>query len=171
MPYEWTPPPPHTDIREWTLHLWPYRSLLRRDFVVFMGATAFLVGLPLIVLVGSPVLWGILPFIALMLWGLWAAISTSYKRGEVLETLSAGENRKLYLTRRAPNGDTLVWEAEAIWAKAHIHPTQGPVEHYITLTGGGREVEVGSFLDPSERKALYGELLDAIRQAATTGQD
>ena len=135
-----------------------------------MGATALLVALPMIVLVGSPVLWALLPFIGLMFWGLWFAISASYRHGETLETLTADADGKLKLTRRDPKGAVQDWEAEAIWAKVHIYPTQGPVEHYLTLTGGGREVEIGAFLDPSERQALYGDLIDAIRRVTAPVQ-
>ena len=45
----------------------------------------------------------------------------------------------------------------------HLHPKGGPVENYITLRGGDREVEIGAFLDVSERLALYGDLKRALR--------
>ena len=57
MPYEWLPPS-GDDIQR--LHLWPYRSLPRRGMVWFIGGTAALIGLPLLVLIGSPILWGVL---------------------------------------------------------------------------------------------------------------
>ena len=84
MPYEWSKTPPH-DKPDWQLSLWPYRSLLRKDFVIFIGATIALIALPLLAVIGSAVVWGLLPFFALALWGIWTALNVSYKRGEVVE--------------------------------------------------------------------------------------
>ena len=39
MPYEWIEPT-DPDAPKVELHLWPYRSLLRREFVIFIAATA-----------------------------------------------------------------------------------------------------------------------------------
>jgi uncharacterized membrane protein len=39
------------------------------------------------------------------------------------------------------------------------------VPHYITLKGNGREAELGRFLSEDERKALIGELSDALKAA------
>ncbi len=44
------------------------------------------------------------------------------------------------------------------WVKPKLHPTGGPVPHYLTLTGGPRVVELGAFLTEDERKILHGEL-------------
>lgn len=164
MPYEWTPEPPHRD-PHWQLSLWPYRSLLRKDFVLFMGATALIVALPLITVLGTAVLWGLLPFFALMIAGLWFAISISYKRGEVLEELIV-DDTNAHLTRHNPRGDRQEWQANRYWVSVHLHPKGGPVENYITLRGGDREVEIGAFLDASERLALYDDLKRALRADA-----
>jgi uncharacterized membrane protein len=43
------------------------------------------------------------------------------------------------------------------------YPKEGPVEHYLTLQGGPREVEIGAFLTVEERLALQRELLDRLR--------
>jgi uncharacterized membrane protein len=161
MPYEWTPDPPHQD-RQWQLSLWPYRSLLRKDFVLLMGATALIVTLPLVAVLGTAVLWGLLPFFLLMLWGLWTALNISYKRGEVLEELVVNETTA-HLTRHNPKGPTQTWEANRYWVSVHLHPKGGPVENYITLRGGDREVEIGAFLDAEERLALYDDLKRALR--------
>ena len=161
MPYEWSTQPPHHD-PHWELSLWPYRSLLRKDFVLFMGATATLIALPLITVVGTAVLWGLLPFFLLMFAGLWAALNISYKRGEVLEELVVNATTA-HLTRHNPQGPQQEWEANRYWVTVHLHPKGGPVENYITLRGGDREVEIGAFLDAEERLALYNELKTALR--------
>jgi uncharacterized membrane protein len=40
------------------------------------------------------------------------------------------------------------------------------VPNYVTLSGAGREVEIGAFLSEDERKALYGELSDRVAKLA-----
>ena len=161
MPYEWKPQP-SDHAPQWALSLWPYRSLLKRDFVIFIGSTAALVALPLLTLLGQPVLWGLLPFFLIMLAGVWFALHVSYKRGEVLEELRVDETHA-HLIRHNPKGAPQEWHANRYWVSVHMHPKGGPVEHYLTLRGGDREVELGAFLDVEERKALYDELTRALR--------
>jgi len=55
------------------------------------------------------------------------------------------------------------WQANRYWVTVHLHPKGGPVENYITLRGGDREVELGAFLDAEERANLYNELKGAFR--------
>ena len=40
------------------------------------------------------------------------------------------------------------------------------VENYVTLKGGGREVEIGAFLSPEERLVLHDELEAQLRRFA-----
>ena len=161
MPYEWTPPPAQAS-DERRLALWPYRSLLRRHFVIFIGATAALAALPLLAVLGTLVLWALLPFLLLTLWGIWFALSQSYKSGELLEELELGQNTAR-LTRHTPGKARQDWQANRYWITVQLYPTTGPVENYVTLRGGNREVEIGAFLDPEERLALYDELKTALR--------
>jgi uncharacterized membrane protein len=136
--------------------------LLRKDFVIFIGATAALVSLPLLTLIGKAVLWGLLPFFLIMIAGVWYALHVSYKRGEVVEELTVDADRA-HLTRYNPKGDVQEWEANRYWVTVHLHPKGGPVENYITLRGGDREVEIGAFLDAEERLTLYDDLTRAMR--------
>lgn len=171
MPYEWSPPPQSRSqsqsqsqgqTADWHLSLWPYRSLSRKHFVIFIGATAALAALPLLTVLGEPVLWALLPFFAMMLSGIWYALHVTYRRGEILEELSVGPETTR-LVRHDPRGEVKTWQANRYWVSVHLHPTAGPVANYLTLRGGDREVEIGAFLDPSERLALYDELRRALR--------
>ena len=154
MPYQWLPPSNNAEAR---LHLWPYRSLPRKGFVLFIGGTSAMVLFPLIAVLGSPVLWGILPFFALAIWGMWAALSRSYRDAEIVEDLTLTPD-SLSLTRHGPRGRRQDWQANPFWVSVHLHPTGGPVPHYLTLRGSGREVELGAFLSEEERIALRDEL-------------
>lgn len=159
MPYEWTPSkaPPSR------LSLWPHRSLLRRDFVLFMTATAALVSLPLFTVLGTPVLWALLlPFIA-MFSLLWWALRRSDKDGELLEELTLTDT-EAHLIRHNPRGPAQEWQANPYWVSVHLHPKGGPVENYLTLRGSDREVEIGAFLSPEERTTLFEELQTALAQ-------
>lgn len=163
MPYEWTRPDPAPGAPVAELHAWPYRSLPRRGMVVFIGLTCCLVAMPLLAVIGSPVLWGLLPFLAIAIAGLWWAIERSYTDGTVLEELRLWPDR-LCLTRHNPRAPRQDWEANPYWVRLHLHATGGPVEDYLTLKGNGREVELGAFLSPEERKSLHDELARALAE-------
>ena len=62
------------------------------------------------------------------------------------------------LKRTNPRGDTQKWSCDGYWSRTTIYAKEGPVPDYVTLTGNGREVEIGSFLSQDERKSLYEEL-------------
>ncbi len=168
MPYAWTTPreapersgassvpPPVLPVAE--LRLWPYRSLPVRGFVGFIAATAALSALPLVLVLGSAALWGLLPFLLLTLAGLWAALRHSYRTGEVVEELRLWPDR-VELVRHDPRRAPRRWEANPHWVRAALHEEGGPVPHYLTLTGAGRTVEIGAFLSENERVALKGEI-------------
>lgn len=159
MPYEWT----NSDNAEAELVLWPFRSLPRRGFVWFIGGTAALISIPLLAVLGTAMLWGLLPFLAATLAGIWRALSRSYRDGRLIEVLSLSLDR-ISLVRRAPDGTEQRWQANPYWVRLRIYPTGGPVPDYLTLKGGGREVEIGAFLTPSERRQLAGDLARHLAQ-------
>lgn len=130
-------------------------------FVVFMAATFVMIAVPLIAVLGSPVLWALLPFFALAIWGLWFAISRNKRDAALTETLTLWSDR-VELVRKEPRGNAKHWDANPHWVSVHLHPGDKPVEKYLTLRGAGREVELGAFLSPDEREALHGDLLKAL---------
>lgn len=167
MPYQWT-----KDISQEELDVWPHRSLSRQGFVVFISITCLLLCLPLFAVLGSGVLWGLLPFLVLAVGGVWIALNKSYKDAELLEHLTLTTER-IYLQRRDPRGRTQEWQANPYWASAHLHEAGGPVPNYLTLKGSGREVELGAFLSEDERKSLYAELQEKLSDLRShpAGQD
>ena len=157
MPYQWLPD--EGDTRH--LHLWPHRSLPPTGFVWFIGITVALISLPLLTMLGSPVLWGLLPFIALTVAGIWWALMRSYRDMEILEDVLLTPAR-MVLTRHGPHGQRREWEANPYWVQVALHPTGGPVPNYLTLKGGPREVEIGAFLSEEERVLLAQDLSTSL---------
>ncbi len=167
MPYEWIRTEA-TDSEPAELHLWPYRSLPRKGFVIFIGVTSALIALPLFAALGTFVFWGLLPFLAAAVWGVWHALSRSYRQGELIEVLTIAAGR-VDLRRREPNGKEQTWHANPYWIRVTLYPTGGRVPDYLTLKGEGREVEVGAFLTEGERKQLAGELRAAFAALQALG--
>ena len=157
MPYRWT----DTDPTESRLSLWPHRSLTARGFVAFFGATAALVAVPMLMTLGSPAVWMVLPFAGVTLWGLWAAIGRNSRDARALSEELVLTRDSIALTRHSPQGRQ-DWQANPHWVRVRLHPEGGPVPDYLTLKGNGREVELGAFLSDTERRALHGELADRL---------
>lgn len=164
MPYEWSLSDTSSD-QVHTLSLWPHRSLPRRGFAGFILITSAMISVPLFPLLGTAVLWGVLPFLVLSVGAIWFALERSYRDGRLHEELTIDAN-EIHLTRTSPNGRLQEWECESYWAKANMHATGGPVPHYVTLCGKGREVEIGAFLSEDERVSLFDELTDRLFKAS-----
>lgn len=156
MPYEWhDTAPDHTGALSYRLRAWPHQSLPRRGFVWFIGLTAAFMALPLVAMLGTPVLWGLLPFVLLVIGGVWYAIQRSYAQGEMIEELLL-DRRLVRITRHDPGGQRREWTTNSHWLRATLR--RGPVEAYLTLTDGRREIELGAFLTPDERRSLHDDL-------------
>lgn len=143
------------------LHLWPYRSLPRRGFAGFILLTCGFLALPLLAVLGTPVLWGLLPFFVLAVGGLWIALNRSYRDGEVTEVLRLWSDR-VELDRNDPRRPRRSWVANPHWVRVELHPEGGPVPQYLTLRGADRVVEIGAFLSKEERLELSDELKRAF---------
>jgi uncharacterized membrane protein len=116
---------------------------------------------PLLPLLGTPALWGVLGFAALAMTGVWAALRRSEADRTITEDLTLSPDR-ITLVRTGPRGRRQAWEANPYWVRAVLHPNAGPVPNYVTLQGGPREVELGAFLSEDERVALQGEVQAAL---------
>ena len=140
-----------------TIELWPYNSMKPKGFAFFLGATFALIALPLFSVLGTKVFWGLFPFLFLTLMGIWFALRKSLRDRQILEQLTLYKD-ELVLIRQDPNGEQKEWVCSPYWSKLKMYDKEGPVANYITLSGNGREVELGSFLGEDERKELFHEL-------------
>ena len=55
------------------------------------------------------------------------------------------------------------WEANPYWVRLRSHSE--PLPEYLTLTGGPREVELGAFMTPEERRRLSAQITTLLRAA------
>jgi uncharacterized membrane protein len=144
------------------LRLTPHRSLPPEGFVAFIGLTCGLIAIPMLALLGSPVVWGVLPFFVLVVGGLWVALRrNAADAGRLREELTLWSDR-MHLVRTNPRGARQEWEANPHWVRLSLRARGGPVENYLTLKGAGREVELGAFLSPQERADLCAGLERAM---------
>jgi uncharacterized membrane protein len=155
MPYDIREDIKDTQIK--IIEVWPYNSLKPKGFVLFLGSTFVLICLPLFNVLGTTVFWGLLPFLLVAFMGVWFALRRSLNDRQVLEQLTLSQE-EVALIRQDPTGEHKRWVCSPYWSKLKIYKTEGPVRNYITLTGNGREVELGAFLSEDERKTLYDEL-------------
>ncbi len=161
MPYRWE----ETSDSEERLRLWPHNSLPPRGAMVRVLAV-FLFGLvPLLAVLGSVLLWGLLPFLLATVGGLWLAFEANYRARSVHEelTLSGTQAR---LVHHGPRSRHQEWRCNRYWARPELHAAGGPVPNYVTLSGEGRVVEIGAFLSEEERIALYDDLVVRLRRPA-----
>lgn len=156
MPYRWT-----EDTQTKVLTLWPHQSLTRKGFAWFIGATAVMLAMPLLAVLGSPVAWVLTGFFLIPLWGVWRAVVANHNHRSLHEELTLSTDR-LHLAHIPFRGRAMEWEANPHWVTVNLR-RDGPVEQYLTLKGGGREVELGAFLTPEERQELYGDLHRLMR--------
>jgi uncharacterized membrane protein len=143
--------------------LWPNQSLTRRGHRMAMGTAAAGLSLPLFAVAGTPVFWGLAPFLLLAFGALWLAIRRNGRHLRIQERLTLWRD-EVRVERREPNGRLLRWQAEPLRVRLRLHK-DGKVEDYLTLAGGAREIELGAFLAPEERVALATEIEAALTRA------
>lgn len=128
-----------------------------------MGISAGFLVLPLLSIGGTPVFWGLAPFLLLAFWGIWYAIQRNGRNLMLSETLWIWRD-EVRVERRQANGQLLRWQAESIRVRIQLHK-DAQIEDYLTLSGGGRVIELGAFLAPEERTSLADEIERGLNRA------
>ena len=171
MPYDWTKPMDTAPARPGAvsasdeplarLALWPHQSMTAPGFAAFIGATAAMLSLPLLGILGTGVGWVLMSFLLAGLAVVWAALRANQRARMLREDLSLWPDR-IRLAHHRPGRAPLTWEDNPYWVRVRLTPEGGPVENYLTLKGHDREVELGAFLSPEERATLATDLRDAL---------
>lgn len=145
------------------MHLWPHNSLPQKGMAAFVLATFTLILIPALPLLGSVVLWGLLPFVLGAVWAMYIALRRNRRARQIIEVLTLDADAT-HLSRTDANGKVQEWDCNRYWTQVTKYEDEGPVPHYVTLKGKGREVEIGAFLSEEERIALYDDLSRALRR-------
>ncbi len=148
---------------EYRLSLSPNISMGPRGFARMIALSAGFLALPLIAVLGTPVLWGLLPFAGAALWALWYALSRNAAERQRLHEELRLTRDAIEITRTNPRAPAQHWHANPYWVRLRLQDKGGKVENYLTLEGSGRVVELGAFLSPEERAALHDDLSLALR--------
>lgn len=143
--------------------LWPNQSLTRRGYLIALGAAALGLALPVAALIGTNVFWPILGFAIIPLVALRLAFRRNNRALCIEERLTIWRD-EVRVERREPDGRILRWQADPMRLRLRLH-ADGKVEDYLTLSGGGREIELGAFLSPEERVELAGEIERGLNRA------
>ena len=102
----------------------PHQSLTPRGFVWFIGLTAGMMALPLVMVLGRPVLWGMLPFFLIAIWAVWRGLVRSRSDLELREDLVIWSGW-MRLTHQAPRKAPQTWQANPYWVRLRRIP-KGP---------------------------------------------
>lgn len=161
MPYAWQPDDPDGTRR---LLIWRHRSLTPEGFAWVIGLAAAALTLPLLAVAGSAVMWGLLPFALAALAGLWWGVQRDWKGGGAFEEVAL-RPAEMSVTRHDPGRPDRRWQGNPYWVRLTLR-RDGPVEDYLTLSDGRREIELGAFLSPEERRRLRADLAAALSELA-----
>jgi uncharacterized membrane protein len=145
------------------LTLWPNRSLSRRGFAWVLALVGVGLVIPLIPLIGTRAVFGLIPFSLAALLALFFAIRRNYADGRLTERIRIWPDL-VTVVRREPRGAIRRWHANPHWVRLALRD-DGPVERYLTIAGGGRVIELGAFLSPEERESLHADLDRAFARA------
>lgn len=151
------------DGAEYRLVLRPNLSMGPLGFARMILLSATFLALPMLAVLGTPVVWGLLPFAGLALWGLWYALSRNSAERRALHEELRLTRDILQVTRVNPRSAPQHWQTNPYWVSVTLREKGPPIENYLTLSGDGREIELGAFLSPEERAVVYDDLSRALR--------
>jgi uncharacterized membrane protein len=145
-----------------SLTLWPHRSMDKKTFYNLMIVLSGAMMIPVIPFIGKTGIFLVLPFSSVTLLLLFFFIMLNYRAGRLYESIKIWPDL-IEVRRFEVNGIDKNWCSNPYWTKVKLYEKNQKVENYLTLSGGGREVEIGSFLAPSERIEVKNKIENIMR--------
>ena len=145
------------------LTLWPNRSLNKKYFYIVMLATFVAMMITVIPFIGTQTFFVMVPFSSITLIILFLSILLNYKSGKLYESIRIWPDL-IEVKRYEINGTRKEWNANPYWTKVKLYKKGQKIQNYLTLTGNGREVEVGAFLAPNERAEIKRKIDTVFKQ-------
>jgi uncharacterized membrane protein len=150
-----------TEASHFNVALHPHRSLSAGGFWLLMGfisVVCFAAGIAFMS-IGA---WPIFGFLGLDVVAIYIAFRLSYRSGRLFETLSLSDHA-LSVSRVQPDGRTESWCLAPNWLRVELDGDEWGAGA-IRLRSHGREIAIGRFLTPKERRSLALALQAALRR-------
>ena len=145
-----------------SLTLWPHRSLEKTVIFKLIVIIYCVMLIPILPFLTLNTMLIFLPFSLLPMFLLYFCLHLNLKEAKLYESINIWPSL-IEVRRYEANGNEKVWNANPYWTATKLYPQDQKVENYLTLRGNGREVELGSFLNPEERIEIKNKI-DAIIQ-------
>ena len=153
-----TPPELHASPVFFDAVLYPHRSLPPQGFLLLMlvlGGVSFAAGVSF-VLLGA---WPIFGYFGLDVLLVYLAFRASYRSARMHEWVRLTEDA-LTVERVGRRGERRRWHFQPAWLRVVLE--ERDETNRLVLSSHGRELVVGGFLAPAERKNLAVALKDAL---------
>jgi len=155
--------PPVHDQPIFAAELTPYRSLGRRGFKILLiiaGAMS-LVHILVFLVIGA---WPIVFFFGLDFVLLFGAFWLNYHAGRAREEVSVSRT-DVSVKKFAPSGRVTEHRFNTFWTRFSIKRHQEVGIISMMISGGGRQTDIGSFLNPDDRESFAAAFARALAAA------
>ena len=143
--------------------LWPNRSFEIKNIKFLFSLLCIGFAVPILPFFGSSMGTLLLLFSAAALIVFATLFIQSYSGGNLKEIVRI-DPKEISVTRIEANGNKISWKANSYWTRVKLYPEGQIVENYLTLVGGNREIELGSFLSPEERTLVRVKIENILRK-------
>ena len=139
------------------LTLWPNKSFGKKDHIKLVSLLYIFILIPILPFLGHKAIYVLLPFSFSTIFFLYFCLRLNSQQQNLYENIKIWHSL-IQIKRVDPDGRERIWSANPYWARTRLYPTDEKVSNYLTVKGNGREIEVGSFLDPNERLAIKKQI-------------
>lgn len=147
--------------------LYPRRSLDGRGYLILIVGTGIIIGLYGITFLAIGA-WPIFGFLGAEWLLFWFLFSRHYRGDRRAERLRLFPDR-LLVEARDPRGRMTAYILQPYWLQV-ILDRADTFRNPLYLRSHGRQVEIGAFLSPQERRDFAAELIDVLRRQRASAQ-